>query len=224
MLAKHLSRPDQVLERQDDQGAQQGRQHPPHGDHRLPSRPTGRARRTTSPTTSRTSRRRGRATSAPARRSPGRLAPVSRTAPASRRQSLPRTAESATSTSSTQSTNHLKYAVDAEQERQVRLADVCEHQGRVQVRDEAEGGRLPLDRQPADHGDSTSSAYPICTYTYVDVAIKSSNAVALKKLINWAILDTRGKGQTYGPALLFVPIPGRRRLVRSRSRLQKIHT
>ncbi len=52
-----------------------------------------------------------------------------------------------------------------------------------------------------------SGAYPICTYTYVDVAIKSKNAVALKKLINWAILDTANKGQTYGPPILFVPIP-----------------
>jgi len=39
------------------------------------------------------------------------------------------------------------------------------------------------------------------------VAIQSSNAAALKKLINWAILDTSGKGQTYGPSILFVPIP-----------------
>jgi phosphate transport system substrate-binding protein len=50
-------------------------------------------------------------------------------------------------------------------------------------------------------------AYPICTYTYADVAIKSPNAAALKKLIGWAILDTAGKGQTYGPKILFVPIP-----------------
>jgi hypothetical protein len=41
----------------------------------------------------------------------------------------------------------------------------------------------------------------------VDVAKKSGNAAALKKLIGWAILNTGHKGQTYGPALLFVPIP-----------------
>ena len=73
--------------------------------------------------------------------------------------------------------------------------------------------------QPTPHADGSLSivnppataaydhAYPICTYSYVDVAIQSSNAAALKKLIGWAILDTSHKGQTYGPSILFVPIP-----------------
>lgn len=66
-------------------------------------------------------------------------------------------------------------------------------------------GSLSIVNPPAS--GTYKNAYPICTYTYVDVAIKSSNAVALKKLIGWAILDTGHKGQTYGPALLYVPIP-----------------
>ena len=73
--------------------------------------------------------------------------------------------------------------------------------------------------QPTPHADGSLSivnppatakylkAYPICTYSYVDVAITSKNAKALQKLMNWAILDTSGKGQTYGPKILFVPIP-----------------
>ena len=96
---------------------------------------------------------------------------------------------------------------DAEPGRQVRAADPGEDRDRVQSADQAAPRRIALDREPADHGGSTSNAYPISTYTYVDVANKSSNAAALKKLIGWAILNTAHKGQTYGPALLFVPIP-----------------
>lgn len=48
-----------------------------------------------------------------------------------------------------------------------------------------------------------ANAYPICTYTYVDAQKSSSNATAIKQLINWAITT----GQSYGPKLFFVPLP-----------------
>jgi phosphate transport system substrate-binding protein len=46
-------------------------------------------------------------------------------------------------------------------------------------------------------------AYPICTFTYVIVPTKSAKAASLRKMLFWALT----KGQTYGPKLLFVPIP-----------------
>jgi phosphate transport system substrate-binding protein len=47
------------------------------------------------------------------------------------------------------------------------------------------------------------AAYPICTFTYVILPIKSDKAADLRKMVFWALT----KGQTYGPKLLFVPIP-----------------
>jgi len=48
------------------------------------------------------------------------------------------------------------------------------------------------------------NAYPICTYTYADVQKQSgANAANIKKLLNWAVT----KGQSYGPALIFEPLP-----------------
>ena len=46
-------------------------------------------------------------------------------------------------------------------------------------------------------------AYPICTFTWVIVPLKTSKAADLKKFITWAL----NTGQSYGPKLLFVPIP-----------------
>jgi phosphate transport system substrate-binding protein len=46
-------------------------------------------------------------------------------------------------------------------------------------------------------------AYPISTYTYVIVPTKSSKAADLRKFLFWAVT----KGQTFGPKLLFQPIP-----------------
>jgi phosphate transport system substrate-binding protein len=47
-------------------------------------------------------------------------------------------------------------------------------------------------------------AYPICTYTYVDVQKSSgANAGNIKKLLNWAVT----RGQAYGPPILFEPLP-----------------
>jgi phosphate transport system substrate-binding protein len=70
-----------------------------------------------------------------------------------------------------------------------------------------------LDTHPAKDGSLSivnppkskkyKTAYPISTYTYVDVQKSSPNAASLKKLLNWAVT----KGQTYGPKLVFVPLP-----------------
>jgi phosphate transport system substrate-binding protein len=46
-------------------------------------------------------------------------------------------------------------------------------------------------------------AYPICTFTWVIVPLKTSKAPELKRFIDWALT----KGQPYGPKLLFVPLP-----------------
>jgi phosphate transport system substrate-binding protein len=46
-------------------------------------------------------------------------------------------------------------------------------------------------------------AYPISTYTYVIVPTSTSKAADLRKFLFWAVT----KGQTYGPKLLFQPIP-----------------
>jgi phosphate transport system substrate-binding protein len=46
-------------------------------------------------------------------------------------------------------------------------------------------------------------AYPISTYTYVIAPTKSAKAAELRKFLFWAVT----KGQTFGPKLLFQPIP-----------------
>jgi phosphate transport system substrate-binding protein len=46
-------------------------------------------------------------------------------------------------------------------------------------------------------------AYPISTYTYVIVPTSSPKAADLRKFLFWAVT----KGQSYGPKLLFQPIP-----------------
>jgi len=46
-------------------------------------------------------------------------------------------------------------------------------------------------------------AYPICTFTYVILPLKTDKAAALRKFVFWALTG----GQKYGPKLLFVPIP-----------------
>ena len=62
-------------------------------------------------------------------------------------------------------------------------------------------------------------AYPISTFTYVIVPLKTANAPILKKFIFWALTG----GQKYGPKLLFQPIP-KVVLVRAEKTLKKIHT
>ncbi len=46
-------------------------------------------------------------------------------------------------------------------------------------------------------------AYPISTFTYVIAASGTSKSADLRKMIYWAVTQ----GQTFGPKLLFQPIP-----------------
>ena len=46
-------------------------------------------------------------------------------------------------------------------------------------------------------------AYPICTFTYVILPLKTGKAAELKKFVDWAVT----KGQSYGPKLRFVELP-----------------
>ena len=64
-----------------------------------------------------------------------------------------------------------------------------------------------------------SNAYPISTFTYVIVPMQSSKAAQLKKFLFWAVT----KGQTYGPKLLFQPIP-KSVLVVSEKTIKQLHT
>jgi phosphate transport system substrate-binding protein len=61
-------------------------------------------------------------------------------------------------------------------------------------------------------------AYPISTYTYVIVPLQSAKAAELKKFLFWAVT----KGQTFGPKLLFQPIP-KSVLVVAEKTIAKIH-
>ena len=63
------------------------------------------------------------------------------------------------------------------------------------------------------------NAYPISTFTYVIVAQQTSKAADLKKFLFWAVT----KGQTYGPKLLFQPIP-KSVLVVAEKTIAKIHS
>lgn len=63
-------------------------------------------------------------------------------------------------------------------------------------------------------------AYPISTYTYVDVQKSSgANAGNIKKLVSWAIT----KGQKYGPALIFEPLP-KAVVTFDKKQIKKIHS
>ena len=62
-------------------------------------------------------------------------------------------------------------------------------------------------------------AYPISTYTYVIVPQQSSKAADMKKFLFWAVT----KGQTFGPKLLFQPIP-KPVLIVAEKTIAKIHS
>jgi phosphate transport system substrate-binding protein len=62
-------------------------------------------------------------------------------------------------------------------------------------------------------------AYPISTYTYVIVPASTSKAADLRKFLFWAVT----KGQSYGPKLLFQPIPKSVLVVAEKS-IAKIHS
>ena len=63
-----------------------------------------------------------------------------------------------------------------------------------------------------------ANAYPICTYTYVILPLRSQKAAELRRFVNWALT----KGQTYGPRLLFVPVP-KHVLAASQRTLRRLH-
>ena len=64
-----------------------------------------------------------------------------------------------------------------------------------------------------------ANAYPISTFTYVIVPLQSSKAPDLKKFLFWAVT----KGQTFGPKLLFAPLP-KTVLVVAEKAIAKIHS
>jgi phosphate transport system substrate-binding protein len=64
-----------------------------------------------------------------------------------------------------------------------------------------------------------ANAYPISTFTYVIVPETSPKAADLKKFLFWAVT----KGQTFGPKLLFQPIP-KPVLVVAEKTIKKIHS
>ncbi|MGZ4462768.1 MAG: phosphate ABC transporter substrate-binding protein PstS [Gaiellaceae bacterium] len=61
------------------------------------------------------------------------------------------------------------------------------------------GAELSIVNPPA----SSPLAYPICTFTYVILPRHTGKASALRRFVSWALT----KGQPYGPALLFSPLP-----------------
>jgi len=64
------------------------------------------------------------------------------------------------------------------------------------------------------------NAYPICTYTYVDVQKSSgANADNIKKLLSWAVT----KGQSYGPPIVFEPLP-KSVVTFDKKQIKKIHS
>jgi phosphate transport system substrate-binding protein len=62
-------------------------------------------------------------------------------------------------------------------------------------------------------------AYPICTFTYVILPLKTGKAAELKKFVDWAVT----KGQSYGPKLRFVELP---KIVQKAARktLSRVHS
>jgi phosphate transport system substrate-binding protein len=54
-----------------------------------------------------------------------------------------------------------------------------------------------------DPNARAKNAYAICTFSWVIAPLKSNKASELKPFIEWAL----NRGQSYGPKLLFVPIP-----------------
>ena len=82
----------------------------------------------------------------------------------------------------------------------------------------AKDGSLSIVNPPAKH--KYRNAYPISTYTYVDVQKSSgANAADLKKLIGWAVT----KGQTYGKPIVFEPLP-KAVVTFDKAQIKKIHS
>jgi len=82
----------------------------------------------------------------------------------------------------------------------------------------AKDGSLSIVNPPKSH--KYRNAYPICTYTYVDVQKASgANAANIKAFLNWAVT----KGQSYGPALIFEPLP-KSVVTFDKNQIKKIHS
>jgi phosphate transport system substrate-binding protein len=82
----------------------------------------------------------------------------------------------------------------------------------------AKDGSLSIVDPPANK--KYANAYPISTYTYVDVQKSSGgNAANIKKVLNWAIT----KGQSYGPPLIFEPI-SKSIVAFDKKQINKIHS
>ena len=62
-------------------------------------------------------------------------------------------------------------------------------------------------------------AYPISTFTYVILPLKTGKAADLRKFVFWALTS----GQQYGPKLRFVPIPNKV-LGASEKTLKRVHS
>jgi phosphate transport system substrate-binding protein len=72
-----------------------------------------------------------------------------------------------------------------------------------------------------DPPKSNATAYPICTFTYVILPLKTDKARELRKLVFWAL--TQGQKAQYTAKLLFVPIP-KPVLVVSEQTIKQIHS
>ena len=70
-----------------------------------------------------------------------------------------------------------------------------------------------------DPAKSQPKAYPICTFTWVILPLQSSKAADLKKFVDWAVT----KGQSFGPKLLFLPLPNAVRTA-ARHTLARVHS
>jgi len=70
-----------------------------------------------------------------------------------------------------------------------------------------------------DPNPRAKTAYPICTFTYVIMPLKTGKAAELKKFVDWAVT----KGQSYGPKLRFVQLP---KIVQKAARktLSRVHS
>ena len=79
--------------------------------------------------------------------------------------------------------------------------------GLVQIKAAADSIRKVHNSQNAftavDPNPRQPKAYPICTFSWVIVPAKTGKAADLKKFVTWAL----NSGQSYGPKLLFVPVP-----------------
>ena len=159
------------------------------------------ARRTTSPTTSRPSARRGSRSSASASTRSGRRA--------SGASGSSGVAGVITKTEGAIGYADVAYAL----KNKIRFASMLNASGKYATPG-LRGSRRPRRRSRRSSratGRSRSSnppkgnplAYPISTFTYVIASSGSSKSAELKKMIYWAVT----RGQTFGQPLLFQPLP-----------------